>query len=172
MHAAKTTFWFVILLVLTGACAKSSLSQRDARREQMRNMAEAKRLELSTVRGRYIGSLLQTGNAVQVVSLDLHIRDIPQAVDGEVDPVPTPILTGFLRFILGDGPEDFISLGIDKAEFDPKRSRIDVVCSNDQIKEMTLALNVEGQKLSGNWTAPKSSTSGRVALERQDDEDF
>ncbi len=169
MRERKLLPWLGLLLVLANsACSKSSLSQRDGRREQMRNTAESKRRELQTVEGHYLGTLAQSSGAQQNVSVDLQIKDIPQPVDGEVDPVPTPVLTGFLRILLGDGPDEFVGFGIDKAEFDPKRGSLNIVCSNEQSKEMILALIVSGANLRGNWTAPKASASGAIILQRHD----
>jgi hypothetical protein len=133
----------------------------------MRNQAEAKRRELAIVEGSYVGVLTQSSGFEQSVSVDLQIKDIPQPVDGEVDPVPTPVLTGFLRLMLGDGPDEFVGFGIEKAEFDPKRNILNIVCSNEQSKEMILALTVSGSHLGGSWTAPKVSTSGEISLERR-----
>ncbi len=168
MRARKLICLVGLLFVLVSACSKSSLSQRDGRREQMRNTAESKRRELEMVEGSYLGLLAQSSGSEQNISVDLQIKDIPQPVDGEVDPVPTPVLTGFLRILLGDGPDEFVGFGIDKAEFDPKRGSLNIVCSNEQAKEMILALVVNGTNLSGSWTAPKVSASGTILLQRRD----
>lgn len=156
-------------LLLGTSCARNSLSERDAKREQLKSSAETKRKELQIVAGEYNGLFTPNSGAEQNTTLVLEIKDIPTPVEGQVDPVPIPTLKGFLRFNLGSGGNgsEFISFSVDKADFDPKRNRLDLVISNPDMKEMIIACTLSGSKLEGSWTAPSNSSSGTISLDRK-----
>lgn len=168
--ARKQIAGLLFLLLLITSCAKSSISERDAKREQLKSAAETKRKELQVVAGDYQGTLTQVAGLDQNTTLSLEIKDIPTVVEGNVDPVPVPTLKGFLRFNLGAGAggAEFVSFSIDKADFDPRRNKLDLVVSNPQFKEMVISTVFDGtSKLSGTWTSPSSAASGSVALDRK-----
>lgn len=156
-------------LFLVLSCAKSSLSDRDAKREQIRSSAETKRKELQAVAGEYNGILTQSSGVDQNTTLLLEIKDIPTQVEGQVDPVLIPTLKGYLRFNLGSGGggAEYIGFSIDKADFDPKRNKLDLVVSNPDYKDMVLTCTLAGSKLDGTWTAPSNATSGDIHLDRK-----
>lgn len=156
-------------LFLTLSCAKNSLSDRDAKREQIKSSAETKRKELQIVAGEYNGILTQGSGVDQNTTLSLEIKDVPMVVEGQVDPVPVPTLKGFLRFNLGSAGTgaEFIGFAIDKADFEPKRNKLDLVVSNPDYKEMVISATLSGSKLNGTWTAPSTASSGTISLDRK-----
>ncbi|MBY0371936.1 hypothetical protein K2X33_14720 [bacterium] len=147
------------------------MSERDIRREQFRMNAESKRQELSIVAGHYQGVLLQKANdggfLEQEVEVDIQIKDIPRQIDGDVDPILTPILTGYLKLLVGSGVGEFLGFGVEKAEYDPKRFQLDLVCKNLKSEQIILSLAVAADNLSGTWTSPEASVSGEAKFERQ-----
>lgn len=153
-----------IVIALLGGCSKSSLSERDLKLEKLKAAAETKRRELQIVAGNYEGLLVQSSGLEQGVSLRLDIKDIPEVVPGEVDPIMTPILSGYLRFNIGVG----IPFGIEKADFDPKRNKLDVVASDSEYKDILLSMVLASNQLDGTWTAPSSGSSGTISLMRID----
>ncbi len=157
-----------VVAALVVGCSRSNLSDRDVKRDQIRNQADVKRKELQVIAGIYRGSLTQSSGGVQPISLTLQIKDIPTPVEGTVDPVMTPTLSGFLRFELGGPPEagEYIGFGLVKAEFDPKRQKVDLVASNNEYKDLVIGCTRNQGKLEGSWTAPAVATSGTITLER------
>lgn len=148
------------------SCAKKKMSDRDTRREQLRNTAETKRQELSPATGLYRGVIKQ-GDFDQDATLQLVLKDVPDTSAGEVDPVLVPILTGSLRLTYGDAQKgEFYSFGVQKADFDKNRGKIDILAVNEQHSEVLLSLTQNSEELEGNWNAPASSASGEVALAR------
>ncbi|MBI4405137.1 MAG: hypothetical protein HY537_13325 [Deltaproteobacteria bacterium] len=158
MQSWKVLVSLMGLILVT--CSKSNMSDRDVRREQLRTSAETKRKELQVVEGEYQGLLTLATGVKQKMSLKLDIKDIPTAVDGEVDPVMTPVLAGFLRW--NNNP-----FAIAKADFDPKRSRLDIVASDPVYKEIMMALTFANPILEGTWSGPAFADSGTVRLERK-----
>lgn len=144
------------------ACSKSSLSERDAKKEQLKSAADTKRKELLLVAGLYQGTLTQNSGPDRYPTLKLEVKDIPSSVEGQVDPVLTPILTGYLRFELGE--QSFISFSVEKADYDPKTAKLDLVVSNPDYKEVIFAFRFKSPNLTGTWTAPFSSSSGEASL--------
>jgi len=149
------------LISLLG-CSKNSLSERDQKLEKLKSAAETKRRELQIVAGGYEGVLTQSSGLEQSVSLRLDIKDIPEVVPGEVDPIMTPVLAGYLRFNVGVG----IPFSIDKADFDPKRMKLDIVASEPDYKDILLSLALSDTQLDGAWSAPSSGSTGTIALMR------
>lgn len=152
-----------LCIALTASCAKNNLSERDAKREQLKSAAETKRKELQAVAGEYSGVFSQSSGSDIDASLVLEIKDIPTSVDGQVDPISVPTLKGVLRIQLGGS--DYIGFPVDKADFDPKRNKLDVVATHSELKDVLLAAQLQGAKLNGSWTAP-SIASGTFQLDR------
>jgi hypothetical protein len=159
---------FLILSLLLG-CAKNELSDRDIKKSQLTNDAEIKRRELLLVAGTYPGQMVQSNGITQVVLLTLEVKDIPTVVEGQIDPIMIPILTGYLKMFLGSGanPNEFIGFAVQKAEFDPNTEKLDLVLTHVDYKELLFALVRKEPTLNGNWTAPALSLSGTAALERK-----
>lgn len=156
------------LLVAVG-CAKNNQSERDAAREQKRNTAEAKRKELQQVEGNYSGQLMnQSTGRKKIVSLSLSIKDNPEPVDGQVDSVPIPTLTGYLRIELGGkaSAAKYVPFALQKAEFDPKQNTLTIVASNNDLKELSMGLNWADPELTGSWTAKDLGYSGTIRLKK------
>jgi hypothetical protein len=146
------------LSLLTVGCAKDALSERDAKLNQAKNAAEAKRRELQPVVGFYTGALVLNGNE-QEMSLTIEIKDIPTPVEGSVDPVMVPTLSGYIKLTLG-------SYAITKADFSPKTNKLDFVGSHVEFKDLIVSADVVGPDISGTWTAPSLSASGTLKLSR------
>jgi len=160
----------ILLLFFIGlscSCGKPSKSNRDVKRDELRNTAENKRKELQPVVGRYQGSLDLPGNHAQGVSLNLVVRDVPTTVEGQVDPVMTPTLGGDFRFDYGNGKVlvEYVTFGIDKGDFEPKGSKISLAASSATYKDLVLQLTKTDDQLSGTWTIEKYG-SGAIALHR------
>lgn len=156
------------LLAAMPGCAKKRMSDRDTRREQIRNTAETKRQELMPAAGLYRGSLKQDSFS-QDVTLKLEVKDIPDTSTGEVDPVLVPILTGSLRLTYGNAETgEFYSFGVQKADFDKDRQKIDVLVTNEQHSEIVISLNRNDGLLEGTWNAPASSAFGDLELRRSE----
>jgi len=165
---ASVLLSFFLMLVVT-ACAKNTMSDRDSRREQIRNHADNKRKELQLVAGDYRGVLVQDNGVSQNVSLRLEIKDIPTPVEGQVDPVLIPTLTGYVRFDFGGSRDDnteYIGFAIQKAEFDSKQDKLDVIASHSDYKEIILGFRRSSDELKGTWTAPAIAVSGTAKLAR------
>ncbi len=165
-----SSFSFIVSALLLAACAKSSISDRDARRTQLTNAGEVKRKELMLVAGRYQGLLTQTSGPNQSVLLNLEIKDIPTPVEGEVDPIMTPILTGYLRFnfAVGGDANEYIGFAIQKAEFDPNREKLDLVLTHADYKDLIVTMERKDAALKGTWTAPSIASSGTIEVQRTD----
>ena len=159
-------FKFVILSIALLSCSKNSVSDRDLKREQLRASAETKRAELKAIEGEYSGKTVQSNGKTQKVSLRLDIKDIPNAVEGQVDPVMTPILTGYLCFTFGQGCDPNTSPGyaVQKADYDPNRKALDLVVDSSG-ESIIFSLIKTDSKLEGTWTMPTSVSSGTVSLE-------
>jgi len=166
MGKSACSLFLIILSTWLVGCGQTNLSDRDSKREQLKSSAEVKRRELKLVAGEYRGRLTQTSGVEQMVVLKLEIKDIPTAVEGQVDPVPTPVLTGFMRFYFGlnESASEFIGFGVQKADFDPINGKLDLVVENSDYKQVILSLEKSGAALNGNWTAPGLSTSGSAQL--------
>jgi hypothetical protein len=154
---------------LSTSCARKKMSDRDSKREQVRNTADAKRKELSPAAGVYRGFLKQAG-LNQDITLSLEIKDIPDTTTGEVDPVLVPILTGSLRLTFGSTETgEFYSYGIQKADFDANRKKVDIVVNNEQLKQIVMSLEQSSDGFAGTWNAPTLSASGEVELHKAAD---
>ncbi len=162
---------FIVMCLFLVSCTKNSLSERDERRSQLANAADIKRKELMLVAGNYQGLLTQSSGPNQSVYLKLEIKDIPTPVEGQVDPVMTPILTGYLRFNFATGGDasEYIGFAIQKAEFDPNREKLDLVLNHSDYKDLIISLERKDPALKGTWTAPAIAASGNVELHRSDD---
>jgi len=148
------------------SCSQGSLSERDARLEQLRFQAEAKRRELQKVVGEYSGKSEQSTGASHDIFLRLEIKDIPTPVEGQPEPVMMPALSGFLRFYLGSGPMEYIVFAIDKAGFDVAQNKIEFSSSNSEYKELIASLTRTESELKGTWSAPSMAASGTFSLTR------
>jgi hypothetical protein len=146
------------------ACSKSNLSERDSKLQQMKSSAEIKRRELKVVEGAYDGVMTQNSGPERYPTLRLEIKDIPTYVEGSIDPVMVPILTGFLCFELGG--QSFISFSIEKADFDPKTGKLDIVANNPDYNDIVFSLRYKSPNVDGTWLAKSSSTSGEAHLKR------
>lgn len=173
LYRKKSVHWNSAALVLAGiltlSCAKNSQSSRDARREQLRNGAETKRRELQIVAGEYNGVVTQNSGVDQNATLQIEIKDIPETEEGKIDPVLIPVLKGFLRFNLGSGGSgaEYIGFSIEKADFDPRKNKLDLVVSNPDYKEMVITCILSNSKLDGAWSAPSNATSGEIHLDKK-----
>ncbi|MEZ4742309.1 MAG: hypothetical protein R3B45_07670 [Bdellovibrionota bacterium] len=164
-----TAFSMTAVFASTG-CGSKKKSDRDARREQIRNNAESKRKELKNIEGEYFGLIQQDSSAGQSVTLKIEIKDIPSAEDGEVDPVMIPTLSGYLRFNYGGtntgSEEEYIGFGITNGEYNQKTEKLNLVVENDEFKKVVLDLSKQANELEGTWTAPSLSESGDLSLSK------
>ena len=88
MQTRRITMMLTIVLAsltVLPACARKKMSDREAKREQIRNTAEAKRKELNQAAGLFRGFLVQ-GDTKQDISLSLELKDVPDTSAGQVDP--------------------------------------------------------------------------------------
>lgn len=162
----KTSGLALSALFALAGCAKDVLSERDSLREQYRNNAETKRRELEQVVGEYRGTLTQPKGPSQRTLLRLEIKTVPLQVEGKVDPVMMPVLTGYMRFEFGPPGEgaEFIGFGVQKADYDPKRLKLDFVVSNADSKDVLFSLDRASDTLRGTWVAKDISASGSAEL--------
>lgn len=151
----------LIFLLALPQCSKNSLSERDSRREQLTSSSDIKRRELQQVAGEYEG-VLKSSTIEQKVTLTLDIKDVPVPVEGQVDPVPTPTLSGYLKFYLGS---DIIGFGIQKADYQTS-GRLDLIVENVQYKEIKLNLTKQENTLEGTWVAPSLSEKGTTKFSK------
>lgn len=153
------------------SCSQKSISERDLRLNQQRNAAEAKRKELQLVEGAYLGNMAQSNGISQSVSIRFEIKDIPTTVEEGVDSFLVPILTGFMKIHFGETfqTSEYIGFAIQKAEYDPKREKLDVVVENESYKAIMLSLNHSDTWLRGHWTAPSLSLSGTIEIQKSPD---
>lgn len=161
-------FALVLLGLLILSCSKNSVSDRDLKREQALATAETKRAELQLVAGEYSGKLNQDSGKSRSVSLLLDIKDIPTPIEGQVDQVMTPTLVGYLCLDSGGSrcnPNTMYGFAIQKADFVPKRSALDIVAINGG-DNLILSLSLTEPKLDGTWTLPNALTSGTISLTR------
>lgn len=153
-----------VLSVLFGsACGRSTLSDRDQRLQQRQSASEVKRKELQNVVGTYRGKLIQPG-LERNVELSLEIKDVPQVIEGQVDPMLIPTLTGYLKFVFSE--KEYITFGIQKAEFDTKQNSVSLVVSNSEYKDIIISLKRSDQAFTGKWNAPATGSSGDIELKR------
>ncbi len=173
MRRYKMTFlsvaFFAVCFSFSTSCARKKMSDRDSKREQVRSTADAKRHELALAAGLYRGFLKQNG-VDQDITLKLEIKDIPDTSTGEVDPILVPILTGSLRLTFGSTEDgEYYSYGVEKADFDPNRKKVDLVVNNGQFKQIVLSLEQSGDGFVGTWNAPTLSASGEAELHKAED---
>jgi hypothetical protein len=78
-----------------------------------------------------------------------------------------PTVNGALSLTYGSGSEiELFSFGTSKADFNASDSRLDVVVSNTQFKDINLSLHLAGDKLIGTWSSSSTSQSGDIELTR------
>jgi len=143
------------------------MSDRDTRREQLRINAHKKRQELAPLAGSYRGQMTDGSGYKQDVTLLLELKDVPETEGGQVDPVLVPTLNGALSLTYGSGADlELFSFGTTKADFNVSESRLDLVVSNTQFKEINLSLGFRSDALIGAWSAPATSLSGGIELSR------
>lgn len=166
----KHTFGAVVgllgLVFLFGCGKRRELSERDVRREQIRNDAAMKRHELQEIVGTYRGDMERQNAAKQKASLVLEIRDVPFTDEGRIDPVLIPTLSGYLRFEFGSGLNEFIGFGLKKVDFESRARRLTLSAENETYKDIVMEFDYVDGELDGTWTAPKMSESGRIHLVR------
>lgn len=147
-------------------CSRSRLSEREVRREQIRLNAETKKRELSAIAGDYSGVLITEDDRQQAVALRLDVLEAPFNDNGGIDPVMMPQLSGFLKFSFGSANE-YLGFSITRGEYDPKRSVLELVVSQDAAKyEVQLSLVGDQVGFSGGWQAPTLKMSGQMTLRR------
>ena len=162
-------FYLLLCMLLTPifGCSKKSMSDRDSRREQLRLNAHKKRQELSPLAGNYRGQMIDASGYKQDVSLHLELKDVPETEGGQIDPVLVPTVNGALSLTYGSGSDmELFSFGTNKADYNVSDSRLDVVVSNTNFKDINLSLNFSSDKLNGTWSSPSTSLSGDVNLTR------
>lgn len=163
----KTWVGILVAVAMITGCSQGSLSERDARLEQLRLQSEAKRRELNMVVGDYTGKSVQGDGTTHEILLHLEIKDIPTAVEGQPEPVMMPALNGFIRFYLGAlGTSEFIVYAIQKAGFDATANRIEVQAEHPEYKELLISFSRTEPELKGSWTAPSMASSGTMSLKR------
>ena len=156
----KLYLFFAVCAVLSG-CNKNSLSDRDSRLEQLRNQAEIKRKELQTVVGLYEGVIKVEGND-RYVFFDLHIIDRPEYVEGEVDPVLIPVLSGYMNL---DKPPEHTPFGIAKSAFDMKEKNLILTLENDTYGILDIKATHGGSGFSGRFSWPKFGYNENFGVE-------
>lgn len=166
--AMNLAFLFALCLgVGASGCAKKTMSERDVRREQLRINAYNKRQELAPLAGDYRGHMKDATDYKQDISLHLELKDLPETEGGQVDPVLLPTVSGALSLTYGSGNEvELYNFGTTKADFDSAGSKLDLVVSNSQFKDISLTMHLIGGKLVGTWSATSTSSSGEVELVR------
>jgi len=152
------------LALIFAGCSKEPLSERDAKLNQYKNAAETKRKELREIAGYYEGTLTQTSGTNRV-ALQLEIKDIPSFVEGAVDPVLVPTLTGFLKWFAGSESE-FVVFALTKAEFTLRDRKLDFVATNEIYKDILVTGVSQSDKLTGTWSLPAFSGSGTLDFTR------
>ena len=152
------------------SCGSNKKSERDVRREQIRNNADTKRKELDLVSGQYFGKLLSQSRDPKKVTLDLTIKEVPQEVEGEVDPIMVPTLSGYVKFSYGaidSTTGEQISFKLSNSNYDAKTGKIDIQATNESFKELALTLKNDAQgNLEGTWLSPDLTASGEVFFSR------
>jgi hypothetical protein len=165
VYRQRTMLLMLVFVVGVSGCARKSLSARDARRQQLHSNAEAKRLELQGAIGNYWGVMRSGEGVTRDAELILGIKDVPSMEPGQVDPVPVPVLSGSLQLRFGPRDNDeFFGFEIQKAEFDENRGALNLIAVNDTLKEISLALRRDGERLTGRWTSLAHGVSGDVEM--------
>lgn len=167
--ARYLTTVFVAPFLICCACSRETLSERDLAREQARARADIKRSELAAVVGSYGGELTQSTGAIVQSRLYLETKDVPTTVEGQVDPVLVPTLTGYLHLLVGSGPGEYFNYAITRSEFDPNNKKLTFIGSNNQSKDMFFSLDFLDEKLTGTWNAPEVGASGTVVFSKSAD---
>lgn len=152
------------LFIVCGGCSKETLSERDLAREQARARADIKRFELDSIAGIYNGELTEASESTLNALLNLEAKDTPTPVDGQVDPILVPALTGYLRVIVGSGLAEHVNYSVTRSEYDPSKKKLTFVASNTQFKDMYFSLDSENHRLSGSWNAPEAGTTGTATF--------
>ncbi|MCX6117513.1 MAG: hypothetical protein NT027_08230 [Proteobacteria bacterium] len=160
-----STLTCMVMLVGLNTCGKKTMSERDVRREQLRLNAHKKRIELANVVGNYRGTATDTSLYAQDISLQIDVQDTPESDNGQTDPVLVPSLNGALSYTYGSGDTiDLVNFPTTKTDFSLAGGRLDLVVSNSEFKEINLSLQKSGDTLTGTWTAPSASESGKIQL--------
>lgn len=156
-----------VMLLPVFSCSKKTMNDRDVRKEQLRINAHKKRLELAPLVGTYRGSMMDVSGYKQDVVIQLAVKDVPETEGGQVDPVLMPIVNGALSLTYGGGNDmELLNFGVTKADYNATESKLDMVVTNTQFKEVNLSLLLDNQHLSGSWSSPSSSISGEISLVR------
>lgn len=155
-----------VLLGLSSACTKNTLSERDQRLEQIRNNADKKRRELSGVAKETRGFLTFSDGKTQNVVLHLEIQDIPHQEAGQVDPVMIPELRGYLWFVFGQEASEweYLTFPLEKADYNASAKKLNLVLTNEVYKNLLMELTIGEASGTGGWTAPSLGGSGTIKL--------
>lgn len=172
IHANKTisrslATFLVLFVALLSACSKQTLSERDSRLEQIRNQAERKRKELKSVVGLYVGEFEFRGDVIPS-KVRLEIFDVPTLVEGQVDPIMIPVLTGYLHL---REPPEHEPFGIESSEYDAKLKKLTLVLKNPVYGNLYATLQVTDGILSGRWSAPLFGGGGEGDLDLELEEE-
>ncbi len=172
-HALKFSFFaiFIIGTLNIQNCGRSRLSDREIRREQIRLNAETKKRELSAIKGDYTGAVDSGSSKSQPVALHLEVVEAPFNDNGGIDPVMMPQLSGFLKFPFSSNVngDEYLGFKITRGEYDPKRSKLELVVNHDQYGEMQLSLGADVDGFMGSWQALGLSMTGTMKLRRGGD---
>lgn len=156
----------ILSVVLCAACSKNTMSERDIKLQQMKNTAEIKRKELLQISAVYKGIFSTSDGLSQPSKLSLEIKDVPSVIEGQVDPVMTPVLVGYLRLFFSESEQDFENFTIQKADFDVSKQKVDIVLIHEKYKDTFMTLNKKESELKGSWTMPSFSASGSIELKK------
>lgn len=159
---------FVVAL-FSSACSMESISDQERDRNRELSEAEVLRREYQEVAGRYEGELLGQNNYRQDVDLFMSIQDVPVYEEGSADPVITPKLTGYLRFVYSD--VEYIDATIQSAEYFSTNKRLNLLVNHPQTGEMTMNLTLvdNDSSLTGVWVASTAGNSGTTTLYREEE---
>lgn len=161
------------VLLLSSCGPNDKKSERDTKRDQIRNYATDKRKELSAVAGRFTGRIIdEDGQYSQNVLLNLSVVDEIPTGSEEVDPVRIPKLTGFfqLGYTLDADKSSGLGFAIKGGDYDATLNRLTLTAQNSRLGEIRIEAEPSSSGLSGQWVAEKSSINGDVSLERVDPE--
>ena len=156
----------LILPIFALACSQNKLSERDLKRQEQQALMEAKKQELLAVAASYEGELTSSDGTVHDVKLNLEVKEVPEKVDGSIDPVLVPKLVGNLRFILGGGDLDYIDFPIQKADYSVQTGVVYLVTDNPTYKELNIQAQYKDSEMSGSWIAPTWGLSGTALLKK------
>ncbi|MCB9229525.1 MAG: hypothetical protein H6618_07935 [Deltaproteobacteria bacterium] len=167
------SFFFVFMLL--SSCGSSDKnSERDKKRDQIRNYALSKEKELSDITGNYFGSLFSDGVELQKIHLLLTIREDVSDSETSIDPTRIPRLAGYMRlaYVSDNESDSYISYSIIKGDYDSKLNSVTLELKNSQYGLLTLDLSDSEEKLSGKWLSSENSSHGEINLIRLNEDNM